>query len=137
MSISVMRNIAGEIKATEAIRAITTTPAELNSPAYIDRLGYDSALLVINVGAATGSPSSFSVTTNVEDEDVSSAGTLADKGIIISQTAAGITSYAIDLRGYRRYVNIESTVAASGGSSPAVPVSATLILGGAVVNPAA
>jgi len=133
------RSIGEEIKCVEAIRAISGAATTYNSPAYVDRLGYDSAVLVVTAGAATGTPDSFTVNAKVQEEDVSSAGSLVDiTGAAITQmTAAGKATIAFSLRPQKRYLNVALTITMLNGSSPKIPVSAVLVLGGAVINPAA
>lgn len=80
-----------------------------------------------HVGAATGTPDSFSVTAKLQESDTS-GGTYTDLATQSSpgaQAAAGVVA----LRGIRtkKFVRIVQTIAFVNGSSPAIPTSGTII----------
>lgn len=95
--------------------------------------GWMSCVLVLNVGTETGSPSSFTADCKLQESDSSGSGYTDISGASVTQqTAAGFGSVAVNLKGCKRYIRAVVTVAITGGSSPTVPVSSTITLGGAV-----
>lgn len=98
-----------------------------------------SAVLVAHVGAPTGAPSSFTYDLKLQhsnDNGVTDAWSDyappgGASGAIAQQSAAGLTELDVDLGGAKRYMRTVETIAITGGSSPTVPASAALILGGA------
>lgn len=116
--------------------------SETINGAAIDRMtagegGYLSCDLVLNVGDATGSPTSFTADAKLQHSDDGSTG-WADitGGAVTQQTAAGIVRKKIDLLKAKRYVRSVVVVAITGGTTPAVPCSSTVILAGSIVKPA-
>ncbi|NBW10082.1 MAG: hypothetical protein EBR82_18845 [Caulobacteraceae bacterium] len=82
---------------------------------------------IFNTGAATGSPTSFTVTCKLQESDTS-GGTYTD---LVSQTtlvlSAGSTMGIIQGIRTKRYVRTVVTPAFTGGSSPTVPTSANVV----------
>lgn len=95
--------------------------------------GWLSCILSLHSGAATGSPSSYTVDCKLQESDSSGSGYTDISGAAVTQqTAAGFGSVAVNLKGCKRYIRAVVTVAITGGTSPTVPVSSTITLGGAV-----
>lgn len=95
--------------------------------------GWMSCVLVLNVGTETGSPSSFTADCKLQESDSSGSGYTDISGAAVTQrTAAGQAFVNVNLKGVKRYIRAVTTVAISGGSSPTVPVAATIVLGGAM-----
>lgn len=91
---------------------------QLASGAY----GYEDAMLVIDVGAATGSPTSFSLTVKLQDGATSTPATdVTNKSLEI--TAAGIYTIPFTPNGLKQYYRAHATLTFSGGSSPKLPFS--------------
>lgn len=130
-----IKDIGHQIKMNNAI-ATKAAGSETLTSAAIDTLGYASASLFVNAGTATGTPSGKTLNVKVQECDTSD-GTPADvSGLAITEmTAAGTSKLSFNLDGRKRYLFVVATVALTGGSSPAWPVSGALILGGAAVNP--
>lgn len=106
--------------------------------AAIDRQGYQSALLVINSGAAAGTPDSFTVDAILQDSADGSTDWQAVSGVAIT-TITAINTQAIDainLSSLRRYVRCVTTVEFVNGTAPTIGVAGLLVLGGAEVLPA-
>ncbi len=134
-----------------AIKCVTTvlpvaSGAATNTGAAVDRMpsggaeGYDSAVLVVHIGAATGTPTSFTVDAVIHESDASGSGfAVCSPTIAMTQQTTGsqLQQVDFDCSKLKRYLKAVVTVAISGGSSPTVPVSATLVLGGAAKKAAA
>lgn len=102
------------------------------TPIIIDRLGFEDAVVHLKVGAATGSPTAQSVTLQVQTGDVLAGSDMADvSGAAIAALTAdnAEAELNLDLAGYKRYVQVTPTVAFTAGTSPKIPVAATVVLG--------
>jgi hypothetical protein len=109
----------------------------LQTSAAIDRKGFFSAVLVVENGAATGSPSSYTVNAKMQ-HCATSDGQFNDvTGEVITQIVAnGVKQELnIDLRSYERFVKVLVTPALAGGSSPKALISAVLVLGDSYIEP--
>lgn len=132
------RNIGSEVLFKPSIRPLESAAAGsfAITGIGIDRQSFLSALLCVSVGASSGSPSALAVDVKVQDSDDNSS--FADvSGAAISQITAvnTHTTLALDLSGRKRYVRVLGQVAFTGGSSPKVGLSASLMLGGATIEP--
>jgi hypothetical protein len=129
-------NIGAYIKAVASILPVASAAATVNGVA-INRAGYESCLMVSDTGLSTGSPSAYSVTPKLQHSaDGSTNWTDFQAGTAIAADST-TTQTAIDLSLALAWVRVVHTVAFTGGTSPAVPNQATVILGGAKVLPAA
>lgn len=112
----------------------------------IDRSKYLSAALHVAVGAASGTPDSFSVTAKVQhSSDDASADPYADyigpesanvEDITAIVADNGQTQLNINLSKAKKYVRAVVTVAFVSGSTPKIEVAATWAFGGAETLPA-
>ena len=101
---------------------------------------WDDAVAVLNVGAASGSPDATSVSMKIQDSDDNShwADAVDESGNAIATKPVGastVTSISFSRSRLRRYILVMVTVAFTGGTTPAVPVSATLVFGSPKVGP--
>ncbi|HQM02118.1 MAG TPA: hypothetical protein PLH98_16445 [Ruminococcus flavefaciens] len=99
--------------------------------AVIDRLGYQSALLIFSYEASSGTPTSASAALKVQDDTASDGSTAADYAVL--ETAkniktAGIAQYMIDLSGANRYLKVIEDTTYVDGSSPKNQVSCEIVL---------
>lgn len=110
----------------------------------IDRSGMDSCKLVCSAGAATGSPSAQTVDCKVQDSADGSTG-WADYANPPGTTTAATTQLTADdtaaeanvnLRSAKQFIRTVTTVGFTGGTTPAIVVAPSVILGGASVEPA-
>lgn len=120
------------VKVLPSVRPIGAVAGAVNGVA-IDTEGYADAMAVVMVGATTGSPSSFTVDAKVQESANGTSGWTDISGAAITQvTAAAKTGeIAIPLRqrsAHLRYVRVVITPAFSGGSTPTVGISASVIL---------
>lgn len=114
-------------------RAAGTTAGTGSLRAGADGVQRDSMVVLVPVGAATGTPDSFSVVVKIQDSaDNSTYADYAPDGATtasVTVTAAGLGQLSVDLRGARAYVRAHATVAFVNGTSPAVPCAAVLVFG--------
>lgn len=96
-----------------------------------------SCALYTTLGAVTGSPTSFTVQSKVQDS--ADGTTFADykpDGVNTAQDAAALTAAstaqwtAVDLTNARRYVRAVSTISFTGGTSPSIEIATVVIFGG-------
>lgn len=121
--------VGPRIKPVVAVAPIAADSAQTS--AAIDRHGYYSATLFVPNGAATGTPSSYTVNAKVQECDTSD-GEFADvAGLTTPEIDANAENgeLDIDLRSRKRYLKVVVTPALSGGSSPKALISAILVLG--------
>jgi hypothetical protein len=105
-----------------------TTP---HDTAAIDRLGFNSALIILNYSAGT----SGTITPTFYDGATSSpadAVTLETAAAAINVASAGSTIMQVDLSGFNRYFKVTLTPALGGNTSN---ITATVILFDAVSDP--
>ena len=98
-----------------------------NNGVIIDRRYYDTAKFQCQVGATTGTPTSFSVAFKVEEGD---AANLSDKSDIVGATTTITTvntdaEIDVDLSAVKRYIRLVATAAFVEGETP------TVVVGGA------
>jgi hypothetical protein len=102
----------------------------------LDRTGFLSAVLALFVGAASGTPTSYTVDCKLQDSADNSSFTDVTGGSVTQVTADNGTAHVdVDLSNLRQYVRAVVTVGITGGTSPKVPVSATLVLAGPTTVP--
>lgn len=91
---------------------------------------FRSGLALCHVGAATGSPSSFSIVFTLEAAGSDNVFT-AVSGKTATRTAAGLSEIAFDpnaLPAGTTQIRMNRTVSITGGSTPTVPTSSVVIL---------
>jgi hypothetical protein len=126
----VYSDIGNDIKVVRAIAPHSNSGSSSNGPS-IDRLGYASAVLFVDVGAVSGSPTSFTVDCKLqESDDGSTWADVTGASIGTISTANTQKELNVDLRGRKRYIRAVLTASFSGGTSPTVLASAALVLGG-------
>lgn len=129
------KNIGAFIRSNIGILPQTALAGTFTGPS-VDRQDFDSAVIHGMTGAATGTPTTQSVIYKLQDsaddssfEDVANV----DLAAMIADNDNG--ELDVNLSGLRRYVRLAAVVAFTGGSSPAIPIAATLTLGGARSRP--
>lgn len=134
-------DIGGYLKASVNVLS-TAANAEVDGSSAIQLVGpgydYQSGVLLVAVGSPTGSPSSFSVAADIEDSPDGSTGWAPVSGTSITAITAanGQDSVKFIARGTRGYIRAQVTPTFVGGSSPAIPVVAVIVLGGTTEDPA-
>ena len=132
-----MRSVYDAIKVVKGIAPIAQTNSEVLSAA-IDTSGYNSALVEVETGAATGTPDSYSVACKVTECDTS-GGDYADVAGATAALAADGKHAQIRVEGLgtsrKRYLKISLTPAFVGGTTPKALIGATALLGRAFKEP--
>lgn len=131
------RDIGSQIAPASAAVTITDSGGT-TAGGSIDRLNlnggtsYNSAVLIVSNGAATGAPTSYTVDVVVQESSTGTDGWTTISGASITQITANsrFETVNVNLASAERYIRAQVTTAFSGGTSPAVPVSAVLVLGG-------
>ncbi len=126
-----MRSVYDGVKAVLGIAPIAQANAEALSGA-IDTLGYNSALVEVQTGAATGTPDSYSVACKVTECDTS-GGTYSDISGATATLDANGKHAQIRIEGLgtgrKRYLKISMTPSFVNGTSPKALIGATAVLG--------
>lgn len=137
---SQMRNIGEYIAPVSTVvpQALSGTTAVHGTA--VDRLTYGmnlSAVLEIDTGATTGTPTSFTVTAILEHCSTS-GGTYAQytdpkTGLavsVVASAASGRVTLNVDLSAAKEFIRITLTPAFVGGTSPTVLAAGNLVMGG-------
>lgn len=132
-----MRSVYDAIKNVQAVDPISASAVQTS--AAIDTKGFNSGAVVVINGAATGTPSSYTVDAKVQHCDTS-GGSYADvSGAAITQIVADSKIATIRLSGLgtsiKRYIKVLVTPALAGGTSPKALIAATVQLGRAYREP--
>jgi hypothetical protein len=133
-------DIGAYIKQAVGLKPTNSAASATNKGGAIDRLGFSSAVLHAQVGAAAGGPSAQSATFKIQESDTTTDGDFADvaDAALEAMTADDASGYLdLNLQTLKRYIRVVCTVALTGGSTPTLPVAATVTLGGADTLPAA
>lgn len=132
-----MRSVYDGVKSVVAVRPVAASSAQTS--AAIDTKGYNSAMVIVENGAATGTPDSYTVDAKVQ-ECATPGGSYTDvSGAEITQITADNKSAQIRIEGLgtsrQRYLKVVVTPAMTGGSSPKALIGANILLGRAYKNP--
>jgi hypothetical protein len=133
-------DIGAYIKQEVGLKPTNSAASATNKGAAIDRLGYDSGVLHAMVGAAAGTPSAQSATWKIQESDTTTDGDFVDVAgaALAAMTTDNASGYIdLNLQGRKRYIRAVCTVALTSGSTPTLPVAATITLGGGDSLPAA
>ena len=107
--------------------------------AAIDRLGFNTAFIIFDNAAATGTPTAVAITMTFADGATSSpatAVTFAVNPAVVNALAAGCVMYTFDLSNFNRYFKMVATPAFTDGTAPAVIGACAIILADSRVDPA-
>lgn len=107
----------------------------------IDRLGYQSAKLVVSYAASSGTPTTALAAISVYSNSASSSSSPTPVLLVALETAknikvAGVAEYDIDLSNAKRYIYPTLDTTYVDGTSPKNIISAVLVLGDKNVQPA-
>lgn len=133
-----MRSVYDAIKVALGIAPIAQANSEKLSAA-IDTMGYNSALFEFVVGAATGTPDSYSVACKVT-ECATSGGSYSDiSGATATLTTDGkhaqVRVEGLGQGSRLRYIKLSMTPTFVNGTSPKALIGATALLGRAFREP--
>lgn len=134
-SYAMVKDAGAFLAGAAGIKPQNSAAATVNGAA-VDRLRYQSCVVVCMTGAATGSPTTQTLTFKVQDsadgttgwadlEDV--GGTVYSKVVSADDT---VTDLDVKLGGARQYIRVVCTVAFTGGTTPRNDVAAALVLAG-------
>ena len=135
--ISSMRDVGSYIKPVVGVKPTDDTGTVINGAA-IDRTGFESCVLHVATGVATGAPTAQTLDAKLQDSDTS-GGTFVDiVGAAITQIAAddGVAEVDVDLSIAKAFIRVVQTMVLTAGTTPRWPVKSDVILGGAVEVPA-
>jgi len=137
MNPATFHDIGSLVKSTRGINPVDSAATTINGPA-IDRQGYHSCVLHAACGAASGSPTAQTVDAKLQESADGSSGWADISGASITQITADNSEGEkdADLAGAKQYIRSVVTVAFTGGTSPKIPVAATVVLGGKDRTPA-
>ncbi|MBM4356938.1 MAG: hypothetical protein FJ096_02405 [Deltaproteobacteria bacterium] len=129
-------NIGAEILPVAGLPALANSAGTRNGAA-IDRLQSgamaNSLVLVANTGATTGSPTAQTYDLKIQDSADGATGWADLSGAAIAQkttATAALVQCEVDLLPAKRYIRAVEVVAFTGGTTPATPAAADVILGG-------
>lgn len=100
----------------------------------IDRSDYASAVIHVDLGASTGSPTAIDVDVSLEESADNSNWSAVSTILPNLSTANSTSTFDIDLTGRKKYVRIKAAVAFTGGTTPAIQLGAVIVLGGRFDN---
>lgn len=129
-----MHSVFDNVKAVEAVRPVAQGATAATS-IVIDTLGYGSAMFVVQNGAATGTPDSYTVAGKVQESDNANGSSASDiTGATITTITADSKSAQIRVDGLgtggrKRYLLLVITPAFVNGTSPKALVSGYCVLG--------
>lgn len=124
-----MRNIGQVVKTLTALRPQSDTGGSAVNGADISRRNYRHATFLIHTGAISGTPSASTVTVNIQHAAVTSTYSNVS-GATGTITAANTDlELNVDCEGLNQYVRVTQTTGFTGGSSPAVLIGSTCVLG--------
>ena len=141
------RNIGGVVTSKAALRPVASAAAasfSLVGP-VIDRAAFQSALLKLQTGLSTGTPTSFIVSCKVQECDTS-GGTYTDVAVGPANPVVATTNITtvstdrwleLDLSALQQFIRFVFTVSFVGGTSPTIFLAGECILGGGPVLPTA
>ena len=132
-------DIGAYIKSVVGIKPTNSAASAPTNGAALDRLGFDSAVAHCLIGSAAGSPTGISATFKLQESDTTDNGDFADvTGAALAAMTANDASgrLRLNLSGRKRYIRVVCAVALTAGSSPTLPIAASVQLGGARNLPA-
>lgn len=137
---SIVNSFPQRTLAKKLIEAVENDGTKITS-IIIDRLGYQSAKLVVNWKASSGSPDTAAAAIDFYSNTANSSSSPTPVKLVALETAldvktAGFATYDIDLSAAGRYVFATLDITYANGSSPKNILSAELILGDKSAQPA-
>ena len=133
-----MRSVYNAIASRSALDPVAASSAQ--NGIVIDTLGYNSCMFSVQNGAASGSPTSYTVDAKVQEGSQANLSDAADvSGATVTQISADGVTKVIRVEGLgtsrKRYLRIVVTPALTGGTSPKALISAVVSLGRAYSEP--
>lgn len=138
MSITNVHNMGAYLKMVAGHSPIDSVAAVINGAA-IERTDYKSCKLHAACGLASSTPTTQSVISKLQQSVDGSTGWTDVTGAATTDMTAddGDESVDVDLGGVENYIRVVTTIAFTGGTTPAIDVQSAVVLGGAMELPAA
>jgi hypothetical protein len=132
MTFATQHDIGAEVKAVTGINPVDQAAGTVNGGS-IDRSGFLSCVLHLACGAASGAPTAQTVDAKLQESADGSTGWSDITGAAVTQLTADNTESQVDvdLGTVKKFIRAVVTVGFTGGTSPSIPVAATVVLGGA------
>lgn len=129
-------DIGALLKVLKGINPVASAAAVINGSA-IDRSGFQSCVLSGQAGAAAGAPTARTVDFKLQESADGSTNWADISGAAVTTIIAdnGEAHVNVNLAGVKKFIRIVATVTFTGGTTPTIPVAATVALGGAVTKP--
>ena len=129
-------DIGAQVRVVTGVAPQASAAGAVNGSA-IERVGFDSCVLHVRAGNATGTPTALTLDAKLQDSADGSSGWADITGAAITQIAAasGEAHVDVNLRGAKKYIRVVQTVAFTGGTTPTLNHTSTVTLGGAVIKP--
>lgn len=123
---------AGVLVAIRSGAAPAAVTAGTRNSAAIDRLGFDSCVLAAQTGAASGSPSALTLAAKIQESADGATGwaDITDAAIEPLTAENSVARVNVRLPAAKRYLRVVETVGFTGGSSPTIGASSTIVLCG-------
>ncbi|AFE05231.1 hypothetical protein COCOR_03435 [Corallococcus coralloides DSM 2259] len=123
---------AGVLIAPRSGNVPAAVAAGTRNSAAVDRLGFDSCVLAAQTGAASGAPTTLTLAAKLQESADGATGwaDIADAAIDPLTAANGIARINVRLPTAKRYLRVAETVSLTGGSSPTIGASSTIVLCG-------
>lgn len=118
-------HLAEETKIFEHIAPLSRAAGTVNSAAAVNALAssqeyFEDSMIVIHVGAATGTPDSFSLVVKLQEGATSTPATDVS-GKTITITAAGVYSFGFAPGERLQYRDVNAVLTFVNGTTPAIP----------------
>lgn len=135
--LALFRNIGAFIKTVVGIDPDNASAGTINGAA-IDRTGFESCVLHLAAGAASGAPTTQAIDAKLQESADGATGWTDIEDAAVTQITADDTDgeVDVDLSGAKQFIRAVVEVAFTGGTTPAIPVAAAVVLGGPQEVPA-
>ena len=133
-----MRAFYEEVISKTAVAPQDAAAGAING-SEIDTAGYDHVMLIVEVGAASGSPTAQTVDAKLQDTATSGSGHADISGATMTQITLDNKQGTIklNLSGKKRFVKAVVTPGFTGGTSPKIEVCGSFVLGKEKYQPSA
>ncbi|ADO68705.1 hypothetical protein [Stigmatella aurantiaca] len=123
---------AGVLVAIRSGTAPAAVVAGSRNSAAVDRRGFDSCVLAAQTGSASGGPTSLTLAAKLQESADGSTGWTDVAGAAIEPLISenGVARVNVRLPTAKRYLRVTETVSFTGGTSPTLGASSTLVLCG-------
>ena len=139
-----MHSIYDNVAVSKSIAPQSDSGGSAVDGAVVDTLGYETAMIVFEAGAISGTPDATSIAVKLQEGDAADGSDMADAkdntetvigGTI---TAPGVLLARVEGLGLnrKRYLRVVETTTFTNGTTPAVSVHGNILLGRGLQKPA-